>query len=478
MKFRKIIAFLLSFIFVFSISLSASADGFLGEMPTLISGMNNLTVSSALKEYFAERESFLQGLTDSIPRVLSGILNDEDTHKDLYSSRNIVLLDTSYTIDSVTVFENRAEALVTECVTYSIGEIVTSSVVAHTIRLALSSSNEIIVTADGYVEEFSGFRSCAYVDESAIQTTSTGGSSKCIISVAEREVGTQETGDDLTDYGAWFGWNGVPWCAIFVAWCADEAEIATSIIPKSASPVEIMTFLQDQNRFYYSPAFEGTTAPQAGDLFFCTEDDSTASHIGIIRYVDASNIYVVHGNWSNEVRYDTFSRTSSDILGFGRPAYASLGHSLLYQSNSSSHWLACNNCEHEYDSEPHAFVRGRNESQHWFQCEVCSYQEGQGAHTFESSYSSNSNKHWKYCTECSYRGDYSDHVSSKLYSWDSTFHWKDCTTCGYDMTKENHTFVQSGTGGAYVCSGCGYTTNTPILGIPTTPVLPYSFSDD
>lgn len=43
-----------------------------------------------------------------------------------------------------------------------------------------------------------------------------------LIAVAASQVGTKEQGKNRTKYGAWFGFNGVAWCSIFVAWCLGQ----------------------------------------------------------------------------------------------------------------------------------------------------------------------------------------------------------------------------------------------------------------
>ena len=42
--------------------------------------------------------------------------------------------------------------------------------------------------------------------------------------VASHEIGVTEnpSGSNMQKYGAWYGWNGVPWCAIFVSWCLKD----------------------------------------------------------------------------------------------------------------------------------------------------------------------------------------------------------------------------------------------------------------
>lgn len=48
-----------------------------------------------------------------------------------------------------------------------------------------------------------------------------------IVKIAFAEVGTKEEprNSNRQKYGAWFGFNGVAWCAIFVSWCYDQAGV-------------------------------------------------------------------------------------------------------------------------------------------------------------------------------------------------------------------------------------------------------------
>ncbi len=40
-----------------------------------------------------------------------------------------------------------------------------------------------------------------------------------LLAVTKAEVGYREHGRNRTKYGEWFGFNGVAWCSIWVAWC-------------------------------------------------------------------------------------------------------------------------------------------------------------------------------------------------------------------------------------------------------------------
>jgi hypothetical protein len=46
---------------------------------------------------------------------------------------------------------------------------------------------------------------------------------KLALAAALSQVGYHESGTNWTKFGAWYGFNGVAWCAIFVSWCLNEA---------------------------------------------------------------------------------------------------------------------------------------------------------------------------------------------------------------------------------------------------------------
>lgn len=58
---------------------------------------------------------------------------------------------------------------------------------------------------------------------------------KDIVDVAIGEIGYREQGNNRTKYGEYIGANGAAWCHSFVSWCAHEAGVSTSVVPKTAS---------------------------------------------------------------------------------------------------------------------------------------------------------------------------------------------------------------------------------------------------
>ena len=141
---------------------------------------------------------------------------------------------------------------------------------------------------------------------------------------AEDEVGYEEGDLGYTKYGEWFGNPNGDWCAMFVAWCANEADILTTsdidecpYIPKESSVTNMKRFYINSRRAL-NPVLDSSSPnyPQVGDLAVIRpERSSTDSHIGIIVDVDGSDITVVEGNTSNRVRCVTYSDLYASSFG-------------------------------------------------------------------------------------------------------------------------------------------------------------------
>ena len=199
------------------------------------------------------------------------------------------------------------------------------------------------VVSDSYRETVSGFQSCSYVSEEiqavseALYSLNSINTDYCaeIVRVAESQVGYKEkaSNSDLdsftanagsanyTKYGQWYGLNPAAWCAIFVSWCASEAGVSTSVIPKYSSCSTGMKNFKDMDCFYYSSAYNGSYTPEVGDIFFTGTSTTSSSHTGIVVEVSSTQITVVDGNWSDKVSRHTYNLTDSSLIGFASPIY-------------------------------------------------------------------------------------------------------------------------------------------------------------
>lgn len=143
---------------------------------------------------------------------------------------------------------------------------------------------------------------------------STASSAKDIVDVAISQIGYTESGNNRTKYGQYTGTNGLAWCQAFVSWCANQAGISTSIVPKTASTTTGMEWFKSRGLFKY----KGSYTPKRGDIIYFK---TGASHVGIVEYSSGGTVYTIEGNSSNAVRRRNYALTYKTITGYGVPQY-------------------------------------------------------------------------------------------------------------------------------------------------------------
>ncbi len=141
-----------------------------------------------------------------------------------------------------------------------------------------------------------------------------------IVSVAAKEIGYRETGNNRTKYGEWYGANGAAWCHMFASWCAAKAGIPVSVIPKTASTTEGMEWFKSRGRFKY----KGKYTPKRGDLVYFK---TGRSHVGIVEKVTGSTLHTIEGNSSDKVARRTYPLSEKTITGYGVPEYTRINAS-------------------------------------------------------------------------------------------------------------------------------------------------------
>lgn len=124
--------------------------------------------------------------------------------------------------------------------------------------------------------------------------------------------------NNITPYGEWYGMNGQPWCAMFVSYCANEANISEHIIPKFAYCPSGLNWYKKNKRYYSASS---TYTPAVGDLVFfaCQDDPNRVPHVGIAISYDelTKSVTTVEGNVQNKVVSRVFKLSSSAIKGYG-----------------------------------------------------------------------------------------------------------------------------------------------------------------
>lgn len=424
---KKLIALFLLVALTFSFTVNVAAETIVEGQFLQMTGLNTVSVRQAVINYLNQRTAYLWGENTVFDSAVVGIANDEAVHRQKYSNEGITLNSSDFSLLDIICHENEAIVSVKETLVYAKASITSSEEIIHTITVYTNENGFPVIVADAYFEVCSRFQSCSYVEDAhtASQMNTSDGSEMCFLYVAQDEVGYAETYDNITKYGEWYGLQAA-WCAMFVSWCAEEADIATSVIPKTASPPEMLTHFSNQGNFFYSHAYSGTTSPQAGDIYFKGTSSSYITHVGIVVRVDSSNIYVIDGNCADQVRSHSISRTASNLVGFGRPQYARSVHNCMYLAEDSGHHGVCNHCSYDTGIEPHYF-------------------EG---------YSYDSTAHWEACWICDYRINESSHYL--IARSNESHHWNTCAACGYQTQKKAHSFREYNGGLLLVCTSCGY----------------------
>lgn len=192
--------------------------------------------------------------------------------------------------------------------------------------------------------------------------TLTGNQRADIVNVALSQVGYREgsySGDyggaddgsynNYTEYNYWYhnyvssgmpvGGDSAPWCATFVSWCAEQANIPTSILKRSTAAGHGTSYF-DVNFYSGSSTLASSGdndsyfmgynyTPQMGDLFFTR----SWSHVGLVVGVSGNYVITVEGNTNNNGSsqgngvYKLTWRKITDLY-FGVPNYTNIKHTV------------------------------------------------------------------------------------------------------------------------------------------------------
>ena len=145
-----------------------------------------------------------------------------------------------------------------------------------------------------------------------------------ILAVARSQIGTVEDRNGNQKYGAFYGMNGVAWCAEFQWWCFNQIAGGNLLIPKTAYTP---TFYQ-----WFATNRQSSPTPTAGDLVFFNWPDSVnrVQHVAIVEAVEPAAIVTIEGNTTSGVAGDQSNgggvwrrrrARNSSIVGYGRPRY-------------------------------------------------------------------------------------------------------------------------------------------------------------
>lgn len=147
-----------------------------------------------------------------------------------------------------------------------------------------------------------------------------------VIETAAAEIGVKESpsGSNKTKYGAAYGYNGVPWCVIFLWYCFREAGLSHLFYGggKVASCSRYRTYAKNNGEWV-------TGQYRRGDMVIFDFPGTSAEtdHIGIITAVTGDSVITIEGNTSatgsqsNGGMVLQKSRPMSQVIGAIRPKY-------------------------------------------------------------------------------------------------------------------------------------------------------------
>ena len=147
-----------------------------------------------------------------------------------------------------------------------------------------------------------------------IKVKLTGNQRKDIVAIAQSQVGYQEGSNskqlsgeifgkgNYTEYGRWYGLQAM-WCAIFVSWAADVADVSNNVIPKHCFTPTGLQWFKDRGRSYTrAQILAGKYIPKAGDIvYFKSErNKNLTNHVGIVTGYVNGYLYTIEGNASSK----------------------------------------------------------------------------------------------------------------------------------------------------------------------------------
>lgn len=111
---------------------------------------------------------------------------------------------------------------------------------------------------------------------------------------AQTQLGYTEGANNDTKYGAWYGANYQPWCAMFTTWCYIGA--GSGCFLKGSRYAYVPYLVADAQNGRYGLSI--TSSPMAGDLVAYDWSGGDYDHIGIFQSGSASSWNAIEGNTS------------------------------------------------------------------------------------------------------------------------------------------------------------------------------------
>lgn len=148
-----------------------------------------------------------------------------------------------------------------------------------------------------------------------------------VLAVAKSQLGYRESTDNYiveedgttmkgyTRYGAWYGDSYGDWCAMFVSFCLNYAEVPRNEMPLDCNCQNWIQTLSDWGMYFDASS---DYQPEPGDIiFFSIKKNGTSDHVGLVAEVNEYTIKTIEGNSGNQVEYNTYDINDARILGYG-----------------------------------------------------------------------------------------------------------------------------------------------------------------
>ena len=128
-------------------------------------------------------------------------------------------------------------------------------------------------------------------------------SADTLLSVARGQIGYSRWDDPEpgTKYGRWYaektgeayyGRSGVPYCAMFVSWCANRAGVSCAGLPGAYCPTMLQAGVDADDDYSASNA-------EPGDIvYFDWQSDGVSDHVGIVESNNGEYLTTIEGNTS------------------------------------------------------------------------------------------------------------------------------------------------------------------------------------
>ena len=176
----------------------------------------------------------------------------------------------------------------------------------------------------------------------------TGDWRKDLVAIAKTQLGYKESErnfifdeegekDGYTRYGDWYGSAYAEWCAMFVSFCLNYAEIPENNFPYEANCQNWKEALGNYGAYEDN---EAKYEPQVGDLMFINwqadyeetkELSNFPQHVGIVVSVGSSKIETIEGNINGGVYRREYDLDSDMIVGYGNTTKLMQRAGLIYE---------------------------------------------------------------------------------------------------------------------------------------------------